>query len=287
MAASSDFASWRGLRINAHAPCQMRIVRGKAIDLAQLRYASDVVGHRIAPNRTACGLGGRVFCARGPPPLRQIAPTGALCFTTVGPGSNALYAEVFSHWTPRIRHHVKEFYCSTTRNSRPAGAMRLGQGGSGPKGRLTSCVPIRRWYARKVSWTRSAGGTRHFKGSCDIRRVSLAVFTGVVRGASQRDAPCIVPDHPRTPVIHREEIQRTSFAGRTPIRPKYLLMAAGYPAAQITAVALERGQVASLDAWLQKWRQRRASDTLVQHYVLSGLNAALIEPNAADLAAAW
>ncbi|RWK75842.1 MAG: hypothetical protein EOR50_16025 [Mesorhizobium sp.] len=72
-----------------------------------------------------------------------------------------------------------------------------------------------------------------------------------------------------------------------PIRPKYLLMAAGYPAAQITAVALERGKVASLDAWLQKWRQRRASDTLVQHYVLSGLNAALIEPNAADLAAAW
>lgn len=151
--------------------------------------------------------------------LRQIAPTGALCFTTVGPGSNALYAEVFSHWTPRIRHHVKEFYCSTTRNSRPAGAMRLGQGGSGPKGRLTSCVPIRRWYARKVSWTRSAGGTRHFKGSCDIRPVTLAVFTGVVRGASQRDAPCIVPDHPRTPVIHREEIQRTSFAGRMPIRP--------------------------------------------------------------------
>lgn len=130
-------------------------------------------------------------------------------------------------------------------------------------------------------------GTRHFKGSCDIRPVTLAVFAGVVRGASQRDAPCIVPDHPTTPVIHREEIQRTSFAGRMPIRPKYLLMAAGYPAAQITAVALERGQVASLDAWLQKWRQRRASDTLVQHYVLSGLNAALIEPNAADLAAAW
>lgn len=64
MAASSDFASWRGLRINAHAPCQMRIVRGKAIDLAQLRYASDVVGHRIAPNRTACGLGGRLVLLR-------------------------------------------------------------------------------------------------------------------------------------------------------------------------------------------------------------------------------
>lgn len=167
MAASSDFASWRGLRINAHAPCQMRIVRGKAIDLAQLRYASDVVGHRIAPNRTACGLGGRVFCARGPPPLRQIAPTGALCFTTVGPGSNALYAEVFSHWTPRIRHHVKEFYLLddqkfSTSRGHAARARRL-------------------WAQRQVDVVRTHSALVRPQGELDALRRGNEPFQGILR----------------------------------------------------------------------------------------------------------
>ncbi|WP_292156391.1 hypothetical protein [Mesorhizobium sp.] len=38
----------------------------------------------------------------------------------------ALYAEVFSHWTPRIRYHLNEFYLLDGRSSQPAAAMRSG-----------------------------------------------------------------------------------------------------------------------------------------------------------------
>lgn len=64
MAASSDFASWRGLRINAHAPCQMRNRSRQSDRSCSASYVSDVVGHRIAPNGTACGLGGRLVLLR-------------------------------------------------------------------------------------------------------------------------------------------------------------------------------------------------------------------------------
>ncbi|BCG76215.1 hypothetical protein MesoLj113a_73730 [Mesorhizobium sp. 113-1-2] len=51
----------------------------------------------------------------------------------------ALYAEVFSHWTPRIRYHVNEFYLLDGQKFSTSRGQGLGQRGSGPKD--SRCCP--------------------------------------------------------------------------------------------------------------------------------------------------
>ncbi|MER9600367.1 sulfotransferase family protein [Mesorhizobium sp. M0244] len=96
----------------------------------------------------------------------------------------------------------------------------------------------------------------------------------------QPSAPWIVPDRATTPLVHCKEMTGPYLLAECLFDPIDLLVAAGYPAAKITMVALEREPVASLDSWLEKWSQHRAPATLVQHYLLSALNAARIERNA-------
>lgn len=87
----------------------------------------------------------------------------ALCSTTVGPGINALYAQVLSHWTPRIRHHVKEFYqlddqkFSTSRGH-AAGARGLWAQWQVDVVRTHSALPGPE--GERSRWTRSAAGGR-------------------------------------------------------------------------------------------------------------------------------
>lgn len=166
--ASSDFASWRGLRINAHAPCQMRnrSRQSNRSCSATLRIRRCRTSDSAERDGLRIGRTSRSFAQRTSP-LRQIAPTGALCFTTVGPGSNALYAEVFSHWTPRIRHHVKEFYLLddqkfSTSRGHAARARRL-------------------WAQRQVDVVRTHSALVRPQGELDALRRGNETFQGILR----------------------------------------------------------------------------------------------------------
>ncbi len=62
--------------------------------------------------------------------------------------------------------------------------------------------------------------------------------------------------------------------------PLSVLLDAGYPAARITLVTLEREPLASLDSWLRKWGARLPEKTIVEHFILASLNRVRVEATA-------
>ena len=67
------------------------------------------------------------------------------------------------------------------------------------------------------------------------------------------------------------------------INPLKILVEAGYPTNRIKLVMLDRDPYRSLDSWLNKWSHLILPERLVQHYVLSALNAIRIKAYATEV----
>ncbi len=73
--------------------------------------------------------------------------------------------------------------------------------------------------------------------------------------------------------IYSKEMAGPYLAVETIFNPLEMLVASGYPAERLRLVLVDRDPFASLSSWVSKWPDRVPRDRLVEHFVLSSLQA--------------
>jgi len=85
--------------------------------------------------------------------------------------------------------------------------------------------------------------------------------------------PWIPPQASEHPFIHAKEMAGPYLPVETIFNPLEMLLAAGYPASRLRLVVLDREPLASLSSWFAKFGAKKPRPTLLEHFVLSSLNA--------------
>ncbi len=85
------------------------------------------------------------------------------------------------------------------------------------------------------------------------------------------------PSASEHPLIMAKEMAGPYLAVETVFNPLAMLVDAGYPAAKLHLLVLEREPLVSLSSWLHKWADRLPRRTLVEHFALSSLAAPRME----------
>jgi hypothetical protein len=82
--------------------------------------------------------------------------------------------------------------------------------------------------------------------------------------------------------IYTKEMAGPYLIAETLFNPLKCLINAGYPARKLHLLVLDRNPYKSLASWLLKWSDKLPANTLVEHFVLSSLNAHRMKKYAAD-----
>jgi hypothetical protein len=85
-------------------------------------------------------------------------------------------------------------------------------------------------------------------------------------------------DHPH---IFSKEMAGPYVMAENLFQPLEPLLMAGYPAAKMHFIMLDRDPASSLASWLEKWSDRVPHDKLIQNYVIATLNTQRVESYAA------
>jgi len=80
-----------------------------------------------------------------------------------------------------------------------------------------------------------------------------------------------------SPFIHSKEMAGPYLPIETVFNPLAPLLAAGYPAARLHLLILDREPHAALASWLAKWPDKLPREVLLQHFALSSLQAKRME----------
>ena len=82
-----------------------------------------------------------------------------------------------------------------------------------------------------------------------------------------------LPSPSESPEIYTKEMAGPYLIAETLFNPLKCLINAGYPASKLRLLVLDRNPYKSLASWLLKWSDKLPTNTLVEHFVLSSLNA--------------
>jgi hypothetical protein len=85
--------------------------------------------------------------------------------------------------------------------------------------------------------------------------------------------PWVPPPASEHPLIHAKEMAGPYLPVETIFNPLQMLLEAGYPASRLRLVVLDREPLASLASWFAKFGAKRPRATLLEHFVLSSLQA--------------
>lgn len=86
-----------------------------------------------------------------------------------------------------------------------------------------------------------------------------------------------VPSRAEHNFVFAKEMSGPYFLADCTVNPLQILVEAGYPASRIELLVLDRDPYRSLAGWLNIWGHLLSQERLVQHYVLSALNAIRIK----------